>query len=115
MSTKENEIKNGVCKNCGQTIILSEDLCAEYPNVTEADELASLTCECEAGKKWREAKKQEVINIAFTNYAEHDLVDFMRSQDYKRVLVQDKYGNTASLFKMEKGDIKITTSLKRII
>lgn len=39
----------------------------------------------------------------------------MKENDYKRVVVQDSHGNTAALLRMEKGDIKITTSLKKII
>lgn len=109
------EQKNGACKMCGQGTLLTDELKGQYPGVTEADELATLACSCDAGKKWREAKKQERINAEFINYAEHDLVDFMRDQEFKIVYVQDNYGNSVRLLRMEKGEIKIATQLKKII
>ena len=113
--TLENGVETATCKICGQTVMLSDDARELYPNITDPDELASMNCQCEGGEKWREAKKQEAINMAFVKRAERDLADFMRENEYKRVLVVDGYGNTASLLRMEKGDIKITTSLKKII
>lgn len=109
------EQKTATCKMCGQGSLLTDELKTEYPGVSETDELATLACTCEQGKKWREAKRQERINAGFISYAEHELVDFMKDRDYKVVMVKDNYGNMASLLKLEKGDIKITTQLKKII
>lgn len=111
----DNGIKTATCKICGQTVMLQEETREMYPSITDPDELASMACQCEGGEKWREAKRQEAINMAFVKYAERGLADFMRENSYKRVMVVDENGNTASLWRMEKGDIKITTSLKKII
>lgn len=112
---EQKDLKTGVCKMCRQSVMIAPDMEAEYPSVTEIDELATLECCCEEGKKWREAKRQEITNTQFVSYAEHELAEFMKENDYKRVVVQDSHGNTAALLRMEKGDIKITTSLKKII
>lgn len=113
--TLDNGVKTATCKICGQTVMLSDEAREAYPTIKDPDELASMNCQCEGGEKWREAKKQEANNNAFVKYAEHGIADFMRDNGYKRVLVVDEYGNTASLLRMEKGDIKITTSPKKII
>ena len=113
--TLDNGIKTATCKICGQTVMLSDEARAAYPTITDPDELASMNCQCEGGERWREAKRQEAINMDFVQYAERSLAEFMRDNNFKRVLVVYDYGNTASLWRMEKGDIKITTSLKKII
>lgn len=47
---EQKDVKTGVCKMCRQSVMIAPDVAAEYPIVTEIDELATLECCCEEGK-----------------------------------------------------------------
>lgn len=106
---------SGICKHCGQSKIITDEDRKVYPNVKDTEELASLTCVCEDGRKYREAKRQEVVNMQFISFVKNDLLEFMRENDLKRMSVVDDNGNYAVLLRLEKGDTKITTSLKEVV
>ena len=106
---------SGACRFCEQTKIITTEDRKVYPTVEDADELAALTCVCEDGRKYREAKRQEVKNLQFIDFVEHGLLEYMRENDLKAISVQDDNGNRGQLLRMEKGDTKITTSLKKVV
>ena len=106
---------SGACRFCGQTKIISREDKLVYPGIEDADELAALTCVCEDGRTYREAKRQEVNNLEFINFVEHDLKDYMDDNDLKAISVQDDNGNRGSLLRLEKGNVKIVTTLKKVV
>ena len=107
------ELNQGTCKNCGQTMMINT-VREQFPDYTNPDDLASMACECEVGKKWRKEKEQEAANTRFIKFIENDALAFMQKNELKRISIQDTNGNGAVLHLFENGDIKASTTLKKV-
>jgi hypothetical protein len=108
--------KTGTCRHCGQTAIISDDTRKVYEGIEDVDELATLSCQCEDGRDYREAKRQEIVNLQFISFSENGLLAFMRANNLKHIKIADMNGNSAFAMRLEKGgDVKIITSLKKVV
>ena len=73
--------------------------------------MAAYECECEGADAHRDVED----NKRFEQFAKTEVKDFMETHKLKRILVGDERGNKADLLRMEKGDIKVSTTLKEFI
>lgn len=100
----------GTCRFCGQTHLFDP---AEVEGKTqeELNGMAAYECECEGAEAAREIEE----NRRFQEFAKTEVLQFMQAHDLKQISIRDSRGNSTVLLRMEKGDVRITTTIKEII
>lgn len=100
----------GACKYCGQERVFDEDQ-VKGRSQEELDSMASYECECEGAEAHRDVED----NKRFEQFADTEVKEFMEKHGLKGIVVKDARGNKADLLRMEKGDIKVSTTTKKFI
>lgn len=110
----DKEIKTGICKHCGQAVSLEQ----AYETEKEADEAATLACDCPLAKMERESKQRldktnaEVIKL-FGGEANlitallRGLVELVEGQEIQKASITISKGCKAEISKTSKGFIRV--------
>lgn len=105
-------MKNLTCRYCGKTQLNLENL--SFKTNKEAEEYATLNCDCLEGEEYRNMKVSEKnLNnfLDLTSYND-EIKSFLKScglhiLSFKDVVINYQFGNVKIKFSIKKGKLKI--------